>query len=172
MARGEATQTKVHYKGSSEDFLVFVDDVESYKKWQSDKSVPLAHFVSSFKIFLTHGGQTALAHTWCCPAGLGLLRISNAFQVVLRGFANPAAHSTDDQVQTYRVSWSGANIDDRQGAQGTYDTASKASLENEFGTSVDDDIIKQILEKGDAQTTEMPERQGPKNDSKGPMAAH
>ncbi|KAF4469346.1 shwachman-Bodian-Diamond syndrome [Fusarium albosuccineum] len=122
MARGEATQTKVHYKGSSEDFLVFVDDVESYKKWQSDKSVPLAHFVSSFKIFLTHG--------------------------------------------------SGANIDDRQGAQGTYDTASKASLENEFGTSVDDDIIKQILEKGDAQTTEMPERQGPKNDSKGPMAAH
>ncbi|KAM5356238.1 hypothetical protein ACJ41O_002884 [Fusarium nematophilum] len=114
MARGEAQQTKVHFKGSNEDFLVFVDDVDMYKKWQSDKSVPLAHFISSFKIFLTHG----------------------------------------------------------QGAQGTLDSASKAALENEFGTSVDDDVIKAILEKGSTQATEFPERQGPKNDSMGPMVAH
>ncbi|KAM0437509.1 hypothetical protein ACHAPT_001873 [Fusarium lateritium] len=114
MARGETQQTKVYFKGSSEEFLIFIDDVEAYKKWQSDKSVPLAHFISSFKIFLTHG----------------------------------------------------------QGLQGTYDTASKAALENEFGTSVDDDVIKQILEKGETQTSEMPERQGTKNDSKGPMIAH
>ncbi|KAI8724889.1 SBDS domain-containing protein [Fusarium sp. LHS14.1] len=114
MARGETQQTKVYLKGSSEEFLIFIDDVEAYKKWQSDKSVPLAHFISSFKIFLTHG----------------------------------------------------------QGLQGTYDTASKAALENEFGTSVDDEVIKQILEKGETQTSEMPERQGTKNDSKGPMVAH
>lgn len=55
MARGETQQTKVYLKGSSEEFLIFIDDVEAYKKWQTDKSVPLAHFISSFKIFLTHG---------------------------------------------------------------------------------------------------------------------
>lgn len=55
MARGESMQTKVHYKGSSEDFLVFVDNVEAYKNWQNDKSVPLSHFISAFQIFLAHG---------------------------------------------------------------------------------------------------------------------
>ncbi|KAF7559686.1 hypothetical protein G7046_g4478 [Stylonectria norvegica] len=54
MARGEATQTKVHYKGKSDDFLVFIDDTDTYTKWLADKSIPLAHFVSSFKVFLTH----------------------------------------------------------------------------------------------------------------------
>lgn len=44
----------VHYKGKQEDFLVFVDDVDTYKKWQSDKSVPLAHFISTFQVFQTH----------------------------------------------------------------------------------------------------------------------
>ncbi|RGP75011.1 shwachman-bodian-diamond syndrome [Fusarium longipes] len=113
MARGETTQTKVHYKGS-DDFVIFIDDVETYQKWKTDKSIPLAHFISSFKIFLTHG----------------------------------------------------------QGVQGTLDAASKAALENEFGTSVDDDVIKQILEKGETQNTEFPERQGNKNDNKGPLIAH
>ncbi|PFH62540.1 hypothetical protein XA68_13122 [Ophiocordyceps unilateralis] len=54
MTRGEATQIKVHYKGKNDDFLVFVEDPETYKKWKTDRSIPLAHFVSSFKIFLTH----------------------------------------------------------------------------------------------------------------------
>ncbi|KAI5455872.1 ribosome maturation protein [Mariannaea sp. PMI_226] len=114
MARGQTMQTQVHYKGFSEDFLVFVDNVEAYKNWQNDKSVPLSHFISAFQIFLAHG----------------------------------------------------------RGVRGTYETASKQALENEFGTSVDEDVIKQILEKGDSQSLEMPERQGPKNDSKGPMAGH
>lgn len=48
-----------------------------------------------------------------------------------------------------------ANNPNRQGAQGTYDAASKASLENEFGTHVDEDVIKQILEKGDTQNVEV-----------------
>lgn len=54
MTKGGATQVKVHFKGQDDDFLVFVDDLETYKKWQEDKSIPLAHFVSAFKIFVTH----------------------------------------------------------------------------------------------------------------------
>jgi hypothetical protein len=54
MARGEATQVKVHYRGKDEDFLVFCDSTEDYQKWQSDRSVPLAQVVSAFKIFVTH----------------------------------------------------------------------------------------------------------------------
>jgi ribosome maturation protein Sdo1 len=114
MTRGESVQTKVHYKGNDDDYIVFVDDVETWKKWKTDKSVALAHFMSSFKIFVTH----------------------------------------------------------KQGVQGTLDAASKASLDNEFGTHVDEDVIKIILEKGTAQEATMPERQGTKNDSQGPMGAH
>jgi len=54
MTRGEAQQIKCHYKGKDDDFLVFLDDVDTYKKWKQDKSVPLAHFISAFKIFVTH----------------------------------------------------------------------------------------------------------------------
>lgn len=36
----------------------------------------------------------------------------------------------------------------RQGAQGSYDEASNAALENEFGTHNEDEVIKKILEKG------------------------
>lgn len=43
----------------------------------------------------------------------------------------------------------------RHGAQGQMDGASKATLENEFGTHVDDEVIKQILEKGNFQETEV-----------------
>jgi hypothetical protein len=52
--KGAATQVKIHYKGSDDDYLVFVDDLETFKKWQSDKSIPMAHFISAFKIFVTH----------------------------------------------------------------------------------------------------------------------
>lgn len=107
MVKGNTTQTKVHYKGKDEDFIIFVDDIETFKKWQSDKSVPMAHFISTFQVFVTH----------------------------------------------------------KQGVQGQYDGASKATLENEFGTSKDDDVIKKILESGNLQESEFPERQGPKNDS-------
>jgi hypothetical protein len=53
MPRGNAQITKVHYKGNTDDFIVFVDDNETYQKWLNDKSVPLAHFVSTFKVFVT-----------------------------------------------------------------------------------------------------------------------
>ncbi|KAL6868979.1 hypothetical protein ACO1O0_000302 [Amphichorda felina] len=111
MVRGQSTQNKVHYKGESDDFLVFVDDPEVYKKWLTDSSIPLAHFVSSFKIFVTH----------------------------------------------------------KQGAQGTYDSASKSSLASEFGTDNEDEAIKKILKQGTVQTVEMPDRQGPTNDSMSDM---
>ncbi|KAL6858522.1 ribosome maturation protein [Trichoderma novae-zelandiae] len=111
MTRGEAVQSKIHYKGKQDDFLVFVDDVDTYKKWQNDRSIPLAHFISTFQVFLTH----------------------------------------------------------RQGAQGTYDTASKMSLAAEFDTDNSDEVIPIILEKGTMQTMEMPGRQGATNDSMNSM---
>lgn len=39
----------------------------------------------------------------------------------------------------------------RQGAQGTYDEASNAEKENEFGTKVDDEVIEKILLSGTLQ---------------------
>jgi len=114
MVKGGATETKVHYKGKDEDFIVFVDDVQALRDWKSDKSIPLAHVVQAFKIFVTH----------------------------------------------------------KHGAQGTFDGASKATLENEFGTSNEDDAIKAILEKGTMQESEMAERSSTKNESQGPRVAH
>ncbi|KAI1166892.1 shwachman-Bodian-diamond syndrome protein [Nemania serpens] len=63
MTKGEATQLKVHYRGKEDDFIVFVDDNQTYKKWLNDKSIPLAHFVSTFKIFVTgkQGNQGQLS---------------------------------------------------------------------------------------------------------------
>ncbi|KAL3424813.1 shwachman-Bodian-Diamond syndrome protein [Phlyctema vagabunda] len=114
MVRGEAVQTKVHYKGNTEDFVIFVDSPAEVKKWKEDKSIALANFISSFKIFVTH----------------------------------------------------------KHGAQGQLDGASNSTLDNEFGTHVEDEVIKLILEKGSLQEVEGTDRQGPKNDSMGSRAAH
>ena len=54
MTRGETIQTKCHYKGASEDFIVFVESIKAVEDWKKDKSVPLAQVVDSFKIFVTH----------------------------------------------------------------------------------------------------------------------
>ncbi|KAI2614638.1 shwachman-Bodian-diamond syndrome protein [Hypoxylon fragiforme] len=107
MTKGEATQVKVHFKGKDEDFIIFVDDIETYKKWKTDKSTPMAHFISTFQIFVTH----------------------------------------------------------KQGAQGQMDGASKATLENEFGVSKEEEVIKKILEGGSIQEAEFPAHSGPKNDA-------
>jgi hypothetical protein len=53
MARGEANQIKCHYKGQEDDFIVFLDDAKAAKEWVTDKTIPLAQVVSSFKIFVT-----------------------------------------------------------------------------------------------------------------------
>ncbi len=52
--RGNTAQTKVHYQGSEDDFIVFVNDPEELKKWRNDKSIPLAEVVAGWKVFVTH----------------------------------------------------------------------------------------------------------------------
>jgi ribosome maturation protein Sdo1 len=114
MARGEAPQTRIHFKGKVEDFVIFVDNAKAAQDWKTDKSIPLAQVVSAFKIFVTHG----------------------------------------------------------HGAQGTLDGASQATLDNEFGTHEEEEVIKLIIEKGGVQETEGAERTGSKNDSMGSRATH
>ncbi|TVY45115.1 SDO1-like protein [Lachnellula occidentalis] len=114
MPRGEANQTKIHYKGTDEDFIIFVDDAKAARDWKNDKSIPLAQVVSSFNIFVTH----------------------------------------------------------KHGAQGTMDAASHATLDNEFGTHVDEEVIKQIIEKGTLQESEAAGRSSSTNDSMGARAGH
>ncbi|KAL8868156.1 MAG: hypothetical protein Q9174_005174 [Haloplaca sp. 1 TL-2023] len=61
MTRGTGSQSKVHYQGKDEDFVIMVDDVQAVKDWKDDRSIPLAQVVSGFKIFVTHkhGAQNA-----------------------------------------------------------------------------------------------------------------
>ena len=54
MPRGEAPQTKVHFKGKEDDFIVFVDDAKALNDWKEDRSIPLTQIVRSFKIFVSH----------------------------------------------------------------------------------------------------------------------
>ena len=54
MPRGESSVHKVHYKGTDDDYIVFVESAEELEKWKGDRSVPLAEVVNSFKIFVTH----------------------------------------------------------------------------------------------------------------------
>lgn len=55
MTRGEVNQAKIHYKGKHDDFFVFIDDAEDFQRWRTDKSIPLTNFISTFRIFITHG---------------------------------------------------------------------------------------------------------------------
>ncbi|KAK8203353.1 hypothetical protein M8818_005331 [Zalaria obscura] len=109
--RGNAGQTKIHYKGKDDDFIVFAESAQDVRNWKEDKTVPLAQVVNGWKIFVTH----------------------------------------------------------KQGAQGIMDSASKGSLESEFGTHKEDDVIAQILEKGTIVESEESGRNGSKNDNKGSM---
>lgn len=52
--RGNDSQTKVHYKGADDDFIIFVDSAKAIQDWKKDSSIPLAQVVSGFKIFVTH----------------------------------------------------------------------------------------------------------------------
>ncbi|EEH48727.1 uncharacterized protein PADG_04806 [Paracoccidioides brasiliensis Pb18] len=114
MTRGNVSVYKVFYKGTYDDYLVFIDDVATLNKWKKDRSIPLAQVVSGFRVFVTH----------------------------------------------------------RHGAQGIHDGASKAMLENEFGTSSEDECIMKILEKGEIQETENHERNATRNETMGSRVAH
>lgn len=52
--RGNATQIRVHFKGDSDDFIVFAESVQAVEDWKKDRSIPLAQVVDSFKVFVTH----------------------------------------------------------------------------------------------------------------------
>ena len=112
--RGNATQIRVHYKGDSDDFIVFAESGQAVQDWKKDRSIPLAQVVDSFKVFVTHN----------------------------------------------------------HGNQGTLDTAAKGTLEAEFGSSKEEDVIIQILEKGNIIESENSGRDGVKNVSSGGTVAH
>ena len=119
MPRGNAVQSKVHYQGKDEDFVILVDDVKSVQDWKNDRSIPLTQVVSGFKIFVTHKYGTP--HNTSCIASM----VADDCSVL------------------------------RHGAQGVLDGASKATLENEFGTSNEDECMIKILEGGSLQETEV-----------------
>nr|CEG03807.1 unnamed protein product [Fusarium acuminatum CS5907] len=102
MARGEAQKTKVFYKTKNDGFIVYVDDDEAYKKWRNDKSIPLVHFVSAFKIFVTHKQGTQGALDTASNAEL-----DNEF----------GTHNVDEAISTILEKGSSADVTmwDRQG---------------------------------------------------------
>lgn len=59
-----------------------------------------------------------------------------------------------------------------RGHQQVGDKPSKATLENEFGTTNDDEIITKILEHGIIHHAKNSERQGDRNLTMGPMLPH
>ena len=52
--KGNALQSKIHYRGKEDDFVILVDDAKAVHDWKEDRSIPLAQVVSGFKIFVTH----------------------------------------------------------------------------------------------------------------------
>ncbi|THZ24737.1 hypothetical protein D6C89_04770 [Aureobasidium pullulans] len=60
----------------------------------------------------------------------------------------------------------------RQGTTGILDGASNSQLDNEFGTHKEEDVVQQILEKGDILETENSARNGDRNITQGPSVGH
>lgn len=54
MTRGASTAYKVFYKGKSEDFIVYVDDLEILQKWKKDRSIALSDVLNGWKILVSH----------------------------------------------------------------------------------------------------------------------
>ncbi|THZ50337.1 putative RNA binding protein [Aureobasidium pullulans] len=60
----------------------------------------------------------------------------------------------------------------KQGTTGILDGASNSQLDNEFGTHKEEDVVQQILEKGDILETENSARNGDRNITQGPSVGH
>ncbi|KAL3472143.1 ribosome maturation protein [Aspergillus californicus] len=112
--RGNDSSNKIFYKGRSDDFIIFIEDVATLKNWKNDSTIPLSDVVNGWKIFVTH----------------------------------------------------------KHGSQGVLDGASKASLENEFGTSNDEECVKKILLGGELQGYTQRERGGDTNIMNGSQGGH
>ncbi|RDK41068.1 DUF1960-domain-containing protein [Aspergillus phoenicis ATCC 13157] len=54
MAHGNRTQSKVFYKGRTEDFVIMVEDATAVREWRRDNSTPLAQVLDGWKIFTSH----------------------------------------------------------------------------------------------------------------------
>ncbi|KAL2072599.1 hypothetical protein VTL71DRAFT_11942 [Oculimacula yallundae] len=98
------------------------------------------------------------------------LKISSSSSTTLR--PPRAGRPTRASLSPRLSALSRSSLQSTQGKQGVLDAASNQTLETEFGTSNEEEVIKQILEKGEMQHTEGSARQGPKNDSMGARAAH
>ncbi|KAB8078495.1 DUF1960-domain-containing protein [Aspergillus leporis] len=109
MTRGNKRQSKVIYKGQTEDFVIMVEDTAAVQSWRRDHSIPLAQVLDGWKIFTSH----------------------------------------------------------QHGAGGIHNEASRATIENEFGTSDDNEAILRILDQGEIQENINTERQGIRNESQG-----
>lgn len=131
MPRGNAPQSKVHYQGKVDDFVIMVDDIKSVQNWKDDRSIPLAHVVSGFKIFVTHKYVSLVPPPMSGRPLAGTHNCVRVKQTLMRAMY------------------------DRHGAQNAYDSPSKQTLESEFGTHNEDECIIKILEGGTLQETEV-----------------
>jgi Shwachman-Bodian-Diamond syndrome (SBDS) protein len=61
MTRADTEQTKVHYKGKDDDFVIIAESPDAVKRWKGDKTVPLVDVVNSFDVFCTHKYVITLA---------------------------------------------------------------------------------------------------------------
>ncbi len=144
MARGEAPLTKIHFKGKVEDFVIFVESAKAAQDWKADKSIPLTQVVSAFKVFVTGGLVVIFVMLHLCYPSLP------------HNGNRPTPAKNDFCLYSLMLESHYANARiHRHGTQGTLNDASKATLENEFGTHVEEEVIKAIIEKGSVQETEV-----------------
>lgn len=54
MTRASGSATRVHYEGSSCNFVIFGTSQEMVSKWKKDHSLPLAEVVDSYHVFTTY----------------------------------------------------------------------------------------------------------------------
>ncbi|KAK6810455.1 hypothetical protein RU639_013772 [Aspergillus parasiticus] len=54
MTRGNKEQSKVIYKGRTQDFVIMVEGTAAVQSWRRDHSIPLAHVLDGWKIFTSH----------------------------------------------------------------------------------------------------------------------
>ncbi|KAJ6016411.1 ribosome maturation protein [Penicillium herquei] len=54
MTQGNTRQSKVYYKGRTEDFVIFVTDITAVQNWRKYRTLPLAQVMDGWKIFTSH----------------------------------------------------------------------------------------------------------------------
>jgi hypothetical protein len=54
MTPGNARQSKVYYKGRTEDFVIFVADITAVQNWKKNHTLPLSQVMDGWKIFTSH----------------------------------------------------------------------------------------------------------------------